>query len=92
MGTQPKPNSHFGLGRSIEGQVENFQLPQNAKNIAIFDDFDCPKIPTLQPRIGSPNGLQRIDAGAMKNYSMWFGGGRVSNGEVRCLDADWLSI
>jgi hypothetical protein len=74
------------------GASENLQLPQSAKNIAIFDDFDCPKIPTLQPHIGLLNGMHRSDAGAMTNCSMWFGGGRVSNGEVRCLDADWLSI
>ena len=72
--------------------MEKFQLPKSAKNIAIFDDFDYPKMLTLQPRIGLQNGLHRSDAGAMTNCSMWFGGGRVSNGEVRCLDADWLSI
>ena len=72
MGTQPEPNSHFGLGHLIEGQVENFQLPQSAQNIAIFDDFDYPKIPYLQPRIRSPNRMHRNDAGAITNCSMSF--------------------
>ena len=52
--------------------MEIFQLPKSVKNIAIFDDFDYPKIPTLQPSIGSPNGMHRNDAGAMTNCSMWF--------------------
>ena len=72
--------------------MEKFQLPKSAKNIAIFEDFDYPKMLTLQSRIGLQNGFYRNDAGAMTNCSMWFGGGRVSNGEVRCLDAVWLSI
>ena len=63
---------HFLL---FKEQVEKFQLTKSAKNIAIFDDFDYPKIPTLQPHIGSPNGMHRNDAGAMTNCSMWFGTG-----------------
>ena len=63
---------HFLL---YKGQVEKFQLTKSAKNIAIFDDFDYPKIPTFQPHVGSPNGLHRNDAGAMTNCSMWFGTG-----------------
>ena len=53
----------------------NIPVDQKVKNIAIFDDFDYLKIPTLQPHIGSPNGLHRSDAGAMTNCSMWFGTG-----------------
>jgi len=82
MGTQPEPNSHFGLGRLIEGQVENFQLPQSAKNIAIFDDFDYPKMLTSLLRIGSPNRMYQRVAGVMPNTSVWFGCIRVGgNGD-----------
>ena len=45
--------------------MEIFQLPKSAKNIAIFDDFDYPKMLTLQPRISQPNRMHRNDSGAM---------------------------
>jgi len=87
MGTQPEPNSHFGLGRLIEGQVENFQLPQSAKNIAIFDDFDYPKMLTSLLRIGSPNRMYQRVACVMPNTSVWFGCIRVGgNGDRRWME------
>ena len=55
--------------------MKKLKLPKSAKNIAIFDDFDYPKIPTLQPRIRSPNRMHRNDADAITNCSMWFGTG-----------------
>ena len=59
----------------FDGTKGNRKIPvdQKIETIAIFDDFDYPKIPTLQPHIGSSNGMHRNDAGAMTNCSMWFG-------------------
>ena len=50
-------------------------VDQKCQKHSDFDDFDYPKIPTLQPHIRSPNRMHRNDAGAMTNCFMGFGTG-----------------
>ena len=72
---------------STKGKSKNSSWPKVPKNIAIFDDFDYPKMLTLQPRIGSPNRMYQRVAGAMPNTSVWFGCIRVGgNGDRRWME------